>query len=404
MDNSRKDFPLLHRKVHDHPLIYFDNAATTHKPKAVIDAVSHFYEHDYGTVHRAIYSLAANSTSLYEEAREKFRGHLNAERVEEIIFTRGTTEAINLVAHSFSKAFLKRGDNIIITETEHHANIVPWQLVCEERGANLFVIPVNDAGELDLKAFEKLLTPRTKLVALAHISNSLGVVHPIEEVVRLAHDNGSKVLIDGAQAAPHMKIDVQKLDADFYAFSGHKMYGPTGIGVLYGKLALLEAIPPFMGGGDMIEMVTFPKTTYQKPPLKFEAGTPMIAQAVGLAAALDYLNGVGLEAIDRYEQQLTQYALEKLQTIEEVEVLGPKEKRAPIIGFRVPGVHPLDLGTLLDLNGVALRTGHLCAQPTMNRFDETSLLRISFSFYNTKEEIDAFVEYLSSHLSRLYQA
>lgn len=401
VEQIRKDFPMLQKKMHGKPLIYLDSAATAQKPQSVIDAMSDFYANHYGTVHRAVYELAAHSTQKYQEIREKIRRFLNAEKVEEIIFTRGTTDSINLVASSFGKAFIQPGDEVIISEVEHHSNIVPWQLLCEDRGATLKIIPVNDRGELILEEYKKMLSDRTKIVAVAHIANSLGTVHPVKEIIQLAHASGAKVLIDGAQAAPHIPIDVQELDADFYAFSGHKAYGPTGIGVLYGKKELLEQMPPYQGGGDMIDQVDFEKSTYNELPMKFEAGTPMIAQVFGLGGAIDYLNDIGMTKIHEREQELLRYANEKLMEIEGLRMIGTAREKSGILCFVIDGVHPMDIGTLMDLQGIAIRTGHHCAQPTMKRFGITSTSRVSLALYNTKEEIDHFVEVLSTVLQTL---
>jgi cysteine desulfurase/selenocysteine lyase len=390
----RKDFPMLDKTMHGKPLIYFDSAATAQKPHAVIEAITSFYRDHYGTVHRAVYQLAAESSANYEKVRQKIQSFLNAQQVEEIIFTRGTTESINLVAFSFSQAFVKPGDEILISALEHHSNIVPWQMICEQAGARLKVIPMNEKGELSLEEYEKLLSHRTRLVAVNHISNALGTVNPIKQMAAMAHAAGAYILVDGAQSAPHQKIDVQELDADFFVFSGHKAMGPTGIGVLYGKAALLNAMPPYQGGGDMIEKVTFEKTTYNKLPLKFEAGTPMIAEVIGLGAAIDYLQAIGLDTIHRWEQQLLNHATEKLQDIPGIRFIGQAKQKGAIISFTIDGIHALDLGTFLDLKGIAIRTGHHCAQPVMDFFHVPSTARASFAFYNTLEEIDAFVQAL----------
>ncbi len=401
MNDYAKDFPMLKKTMHGRPLIYLDSAATAQKPQTVIDAIANFYRDHYGTVHRAVYELAADSTTMYHEARVKAQKFIEAKRPEEIIFTRGTTGSINLAAYSFGKAFIKPGDEIIISEIEHHANIVPWQMMCEERRAQLKIIPVDDRGVLNLEEYQKLLSPKTKLVAVAHVSNALGTVHPVKKLIGMAHDAGAKVLIDGAQAAPGMKIDVQDLDADFYAFSGHKIYGPTGIGVLYGKYDLLDELPPAQGGGDMIEKVTFDKTTYQKPPLKFEAGTPLIAQAIGLGAAIDYIDSIGIETIASHKQSLLARATERLEKIPALSIMGTAPEKGAIISFNVKGVHPLDIGTMLDLKGIAVRTGHLCAQPAMARFGVGQTTRASFAIYNTPEEIDAFADALEEVIRKL---
>jgi cysteine desulfurase/selenocysteine lyase len=389
---DRQDFPMLEKMVHGKPLIYLDSAATTLKPQPVIDAISQFYSSQYGTVHRAVYQLAEESTAQYNAVREQVQQFLHAKSSEEIIFTKGTTEAINLVAFSFGQAFVQPGDEILISAMEHHSNIVPWQLLCERRQAHLKIIPLLPNGELDLEAYEKLLSPRTKLVSIAHISNVLGVINPIEAIVKSAHRVGAKVFVDGAQSAPHLSIDIQALGCDFFAFSGHKIYGPTGIGILYGKKELLEKMSPYQGGGDMIQTVTFEKTTFQPPPLKFEAGTPLIAEVMGLGAALKYVNSYGLDKIASYETLLIQEAYKQLSQVEQLHILGPSRHRASLITFNMEGVHPLDAATLLDLQGIAVRSGHLCAQPLLNSLGCTSALRLSLAPYNTVEEIDYFCE------------
>lgn len=392
-DEIRADFPILEKTI------YLDSAATTQKPRQVIEAMNRFYSEEYGTVHRAVYRLAREATSQYSAVREQVRAFLNAASVDEIVFTKGTTEAINLVAYSFGQAFIEAGDEIIISEMEHHANIVPWQRLCEEKGAHLKIIPIDEKGELDLKAYERLLTARTKLVAIAHISNSTGTLNPIEKIAQLAHAKGAYVLIDGAQSAAHMPVDVQKIDADFFVFSGHKAFGPTGVGILYGKSELLEKMPPYQCGGDMIETVTLTKTTFQKAPLKFEAGTPLIAQVIALGAALTYIESIGREQIAAYERELLEYATKKLLEIPGLSLIGQAEQKGPILTFVVQDVHPLDIGTLLDLKGIAVRTGHLCSQPTMQRFGITSAVRASFAVYNTFAEIDLFIAALEEVLA-----
>lgn len=394
IEKIRNDFPMLGKRMHGKPLIYFDSAATAQKPNAVIDAISDFYRDHYGTVHRAIYQLATRSTEEYQKVRRKVRGFIHAAKDEEVIFTRGTTDAINMVAYSFGKAFMKEGDEILISAMEHHSNIVPWQLLCEDRGATLKVIPMNEKGELLLDEYEKLLNARTRLVAVTHLCNSLGTVNPIKEIIAMAHRAGAKVLVDGAQSAPHIKIDVQELDVDFFAFSGHKLMGPTGIGVLYGKYELLNRMPPYQGGGDMIESVTFEKTTYNTLPLKFEAGTPMIAEVMGLGAAIDYIESIGIEAIQQWEHELLSYATAQMEQIPGVRIIGQASKKGALISFAVEGIHPLDLGTFLDLRGIAIRTGHHCAQPVMQFFKVPATARISFALYNTIEEIDYFISSL----------
>ena len=390
----REDFPMLRKTMHGQPLIYLDTAATAQKPQAVIDAITDFYQDHYGTVHRAVYELALHSSADYQKTREKARDFLHAAKMEEIIFTRGTTESINLIAYSFGKAFVQPGDEIIISAMEHHSNIVPWQLLCEDRGAVLKVIPMNEKGELILEEYAKLLNSRTRLVAVTHVSNSLGTINPIQQMAQMAHEAGAVILIDGAQSAPHFAIDVQALDIDFFVFSGHKLFGPTGIGILYGRESLLKQMPPYQGGGDMIEQVTFAKTTYNDLPLKFEAGTPMIAEVIGLGAAMDYLQGVGLEAIQQWEHELLTYATEKMSQIPKIRFIGQADQKSCLISFVMEDVHALDIGTFLDLKGIAIRTGHVCAQPVMKFFGVPAIARASFAFYNTKEEIDQFVQAL----------
>ena len=388
----REDFPMMKKTMNGKPLIYLDTASTSQKPKVVIDAIKCFYEEDCGTVHRAVYEIAAHSTEMYSAVRSKVQRFINAREEEEIVFTRGTTEAINLVAYSYGRTFLNEGDEIIITEMEHHSNIVPWQLLAEEKGLKLKFIPMSLNGELRIDVFKDLLSKQTKFVSVGHISNATGTVNPIKEIIKLSHGVGAKVMVDGAQVVSHLSLDMQELDADFYAFSGHKMYGPTGIGILYGKLSLLEAMPPFISGGDMIESVTMEKSTFQAPPLKFEAGTPSIASVIGLGAAIDYIQEIGREAIDEWQKKLVTFAMEKLQRIRGIKIIGMSKERGPIISFTLEGVHPLDLGTLLGLKGIAVRTGHLCAQPTMKRFGVQSLARLSFGIYNTIEEIDTTIQ------------
>lgn len=401
LSQYRKDFPILHKKINEHPLVYLDTAATAQKPKRVIEAMNDFYLNHYGTVHRAIYDLSVDATAKYQHVRKKIQKFLNARQPEEIIFTRGTTESINMVAYSFGKAFIHPGDEILIPEIEHHSNIVPWQILCEDRGAILKVIQVNDQGEIDKEQFASLLSSRTKLIALAHVSNVTGTIHPIREIISMAKKVGAKVLIDGAQAAPHLPVDVQALGCDFYLFSGHKMYGPTGIGILYGKKELLEEMPPYQGGGDMIDQVTFHHTTYNSLPLKFEAGTPMIAEVIGLGTATDYISKIGLENIHTWEETLRIYAKEQLKKIPSIRILGPDSNQAAVLSFVIKDIHPLDLGTLLNLAGFAVRTGHLCAQPAMKRFGIDHAVRISFGLYNTVQEIDLFVETLKKIIQQL---
>ncbi|HET9408617.1 MAG TPA: cysteine desulfurase [Candidatus Sulfotelmatobacter sp.] len=391
IERVRPDFPILREKVHGHELVYLDNAATSQKPKTVIDAIVHYYEHDNSNVHRGVHHLSERATEEYEAARKSVQQFLHAGRSSEIIFTRGTTEAINLVAQTYGRAHVGAGDEVLITAMEHHSNIVPWQMLCEERKAKLRVAPINERGELILEEFERFLTSRTKIVAVGHVSNALGTLNPVGQIVRMAHAKSIPVLVDGAQAAPRLPINVQELDCDFYAFSSHKAYGPTGFGVLYGKQALLEAMPPYQGGGDMISSVTFEKTLYNKVPHKFEAGTPDMAGAVGLHAAIDYLNDLGLENIAAYEHDLLSYATEAVSTIPGVRIVGTAKEKAGVLSFVMEGVHPHDIGTILDQEGIAIRTGHHCAQPVMERFGIDATARASFGLYNTKEEVDALV-------------
>lgn len=395
LSRLRDDFPMLKRTMHGKPLIYFDSAATAQKPESVIDAMDTFYRAQYGTVHRAVYELSIFATQQYQECRQRIAHFINAAKPQEIIFTRGTTESINTVAYSFGKAFIRPGDEILITEMEHHSNIVPWQIMCEDRQAILKVAPMDENGELLLEQFAALLSEKTKLVALTHVANSTGTLNPIKKIASMVHQTKAKLLVDGAQSAPHMPIDVQELDADFYVFSGHKVYGPTGIGILYGKEALLEAMPPYQGGGDMIESVTFPKTTYNVLPMKFEAGTPMIAEVIGLGAAIEYLSNIGMARIHQWESSLLDHATHGLEKIAGLKIIGPKANKEPIISFTCEGVHPLDIGTMLDLRGIAIRTGHHCAQPTMRHFNVSATARVSFGLYNNKEEIDTFLSSLS---------
>lgn len=387
----RADFPILSAQVHGKPLVYLDNAATTQKPQAVIDAISHYYTHENANIHRGVHHLSQVATDSYEAARQTVQRFLNAADQREIIFVRGTTEGINLVAQTYGRANVGAGDEIIISAMEHHSNIVPWQILCEEKGARLRIAPINDEGELLLDEFEALLNAKTKLVAVAHISNALGTVNPIARIVELAHSRGIPVLVDGAQAAPHLPVDVRALDCDFYAFSGHKIYGPTGIGVLYGKRELLEAMPPYQGGGDMIRSVTFEKTLYNQLPYKFEAGTPHIAGVVGLGAALDYVSNLGLEAALAHEQDLLEYGTKALEAVSGLRLVGTAKKKAGVLSFVMENIHPHDIGTILDQEGIAIRTGHHCAQPVMQRFGIPATARASLAIYNTKTDIDALV-------------
>lgn len=383
------------------PLIYMDSAATTHKPQILLDSLCTFYGREYGTVHRAVYQLATQATAHYNEVRASIRTFLNAASSEEIIFTRGTTESINLVASCIGRLLIKPGDRILISAMEHHSNLVPWQMICEQYGAKLEIIPLTPDGRLDISALHTLLKQPTKFVAVSHVSNVIGIRNPVEEIIALAHKAGAYVLVDGAQSAPHEVIDVQKMDCDFFVFSGHKLYGPTGIGILYGKAELLEAMPPYQGGGDMIEQVTFAKTTYQKAPLKFEAGTPMIAEVIGLGAVITQLSQWGWQNIHAYEQQLMDTLLHRLSEIKQVRIVGPMEKRSSLVSFTIDGLHPLDLATLLDLRGIALRTGHLCAQPLLAHFGVESVLRFSVGLYNTPNDIDACIKALKDAIRQL---
>jgi cysteine desulfurase/selenocysteine lyase len=394
VDRVRCDFPILRTQVHGKPLVYLDNGATSQKPQAVIDAVSHYYETGNANVHRGVYALSESATAAYEGARTKLARFLNAREDREIIYVRGTTEAINLAASSFGRLKVRSGDEILVSAMEHHSNIVPWQILAEQVGATIKVIPMNQAGELRLDEYEKLLTPRARLVAVAHISNSLGTINPIKEMTALAHARGVPVLVDGAQGAPHLAVDVQDLDCDFYTVSGHKMFGPTGIGVLYGKATQLEAMPPYQGGGDMIRSVTFAKTTYAPIPAKFEAGTPDIAGVVGLGAAVDYLGGLDRKAAAAHEQDLLDYATGRLATVPGLTIVGTAARKASVISFVLAGIHAHDVGTIVDQAGVAIRTGHHCTQPVMEFFGVPATARASFAFYNTRHEVDALVDAL----------
>jgi cysteine desulfurase / selenocysteine lyase len=389
VERIRGDFPALHQQVHGKPLIYLDNAATTQKPYQVIKALEHYYRWDNANIHRAVHQLSERATENYEAARNKVQRFINAAQREEVVFVRGTTEAINLVAQSFARPRLRAGDEILISYLEHHSNIVPWQIVCEQTGAKLRVVPINEAGELILEEYERLLSSQTRLVAIAHASNALGTLNPVSRVIELAHGRGIPVLVDGAQAVPHLPVDVQHLDCDFYAFSGHKMIGPTGIGVLYGKQEWLEAMPPYQGGGDMIRSVSFEKTLYNELPYKFEAGTPAIAEAIGLGAAVDYLAALGMDKVAAYEQGLLAYATQTLAQIPGVRLIGTAQEKVGVLSFILEEVHPHDMGTVLDREGIAIRTGHHCAQPVMERFGVPATARASFAFYNTQAEVDA---------------
>lgn len=388
VERIRADFPVLHQTVNGKPLIYLDNGASSQVPQVVIDRGSVYIEQEHSNIHRGVHYLSQRATTAYEGARETVKRFINARESRECIFVRGATEGINLVMHGYGRKFIGAGDEIIISAMEHHANIVPWQMLCEEKGARLRVIPMNDAGELLLDEYDGLLNERTKFVAVTHVSNALGTINPIKEMIAQAHKYGVPVLIDGAQSAPHMPVDVQDLDCDFYAFSGHKMYAPTGSGVVYGKAALLEKMNPFQGGGDMIKTVTFEKTTYAELPNKMEAGTPAIASQIGLGAAIDYLNSIGREQAAVYEAELLRYATERVSTIEGVRIIGTAAHKASVLSFVIDGIHPHDIGTILDQEGIAVRAGHHCAQPVMQRFNVPATARASFAFYNTKEEID----------------
>jgi cysteine desulfurase/selenocysteine lyase len=388
----RQDFPILHRQVHCKPLVYLDNAASTQKPQVVIDTLSNFYSQMNSNIHRGVHFLSQRSTRDYDAARRTIKEFINAEEFEEVIFTRGTTESNNLIAATYGRKFLNEGDEVIISEMEHHSNIVPWQMICEERGAKLRVIPINDDGELIMEEYEKLLSEKTKIVGIVHVSNSLGTINPVKEIIRMAHNVGAKVLVDGAQSIQHVAIDVQDLDCDFFSFSGHKIYGPTGIGVFYGKKELLDAMPPYQGGGDMIMTVTFDQTTFNDLPYKFEAGTPNIAGAIGLGAAIEYVQSLGLDVIERYEHKLLSYATEELNKIDGFRMIGTAKKKSSVAAFVMDGLHPMDIGTMLDMEGVAIRTGHHCTEPLMQHFGVPATSRASFAFYNTLEEVDVLVD------------
>jgi len=391
IQNIRAQFPALHQEVNGKPLVYFDNGATSQKPQMVIDAITKYYSEENSNIHRGVHFLSQQATNKYEAAREATRRFINADSIEEIIITRGTTEAINLVASCLSKSLFKAGDEILISAIEHHSNIVPWQMACEQTGAILKVIPVLDSGELDMNAFKNILSEKTKLLAVNHISNALGTINPIEEMIALAHAKGALVLIDGAQAVPHTKVDVQALNADFYCFSAHKMYGPTGIGILHGKKEILEKIPPYHGGGEMIKEVTFEGSTYNDLPYKFEGGTPNIAGGIGLEAAIRFMEEVGVENIAKQEADLLAYATQKLAEVGGIRIVGEAKNKAGLVSFLIEGIHPFDAGTILDKLGIAIRTGHHCAQPVMARFNIPGTMRASFAVYNTKEEIDIFI-------------
>jgi cysteine desulfurase / selenocysteine lyase len=391
LDALRADFPALRRRIRGLPLVYLDNAATTHKPEAVIDTISRFYRETNSNVHRGVHTLSQEATDLYEQARESVRRFLHAGSTSEIVFTRGTTESINLVAQTYGRAHIGAGDEIIVSTMEHHSNIVPWQMLCEQTGAVLRVIPITDEGELRMDEFERLLSPRTKLVSVVHVSNALGTINPVKRIIRLAHAAGVPVLLDGAQSVQHLPVDVRELDCDFYAFSGHKVYGPTGIGVLYGKERLLEDMPPYQGGGDMILTVSFERTVYNELPFKFEAGTPNIAGAVGLGAALDYLASLDMRAVAEHERDVLDYATARLLSLPELLIIGTAAEKVSVVSFMFCAVHPHDIGTILDQHGIAIRAGHHCAQPTMQRLNIPATARASFALYNTREDVDALV-------------
>jgi cysteine desulfurase/selenocysteine lyase len=391
IQSIRKDFPVLNRQVNGKPLVYFDNAATSQTPKQVIQSIVNYYENYNSNIHRGVHTLSQEATDAYEKARQTLQAHLNVARPEEVILTSGTTHSINIVASGFA-SLLKEGDELLVSAMEHHSNIVPWQMACEKTGAMLKVIPMNSMGELEMDVFDQLLSERTRLVFCNHVSNALGTINPIKEIITKAHAVGAAVLVDGAQAAPHFKVDVQKLDVDFYTLSAHKVCGPTGIGLLYGKRSWLEKLPPYQGGGEMIAEVSFEKTTYADLPHKFEAGTPNIAGGIAFGAAIDYMNQIGFEAIAAYEEELLVYATNQLKQIEGIEFVGEAKNKASVISFNLKGIHPYDVGSILDKLGIAVRTGHHCAQPVMQHFNVPGTVRASFAFYNTKEEIDIFVE------------
>ncbi|MCI5083143.1 MAG: cysteine desulfurase [Saprospiraceae bacterium] len=392
VEELRKEFPLLSTEMNGHPIVFLDSAASSQKPQVLIDSIDHYYKNLHANVHRGVYQLSQEATHAHEEGRKRIQKFINAGSDKEIIFVRGTTEGINLVASSFGRKYLKEGDEVLISAMEHHSNIVPWQLACEQSGAQIKVIPVNDEGELIMEEFDRLLTEKTKIVSVVHVSNALGTINPVKEIIEKAHAKGVPVLVDGAQSIPHMKVDVQDLDADFYTFSGHKMFGPTGIGILYGKEKWLNEMPPYHGGGEMIKTVTFEKTTYNELPFKFEAGTPDIEGSIGIGVAAEYIEKIGQENIARYEHELLEYATEQLSQIEGLRIVGTAKNKASVVSFLIDGTHPYDVGTILDKLGIAVRTGHHCTQPLMDRFGIPGTVRASFAFYNNKADIDRLVE------------
>lgn len=401
LENLRKDFLILATKVHAKPLIYLDNGATAQKPKQVLDAIQNYYQISNANVHRGVHQLSQQATSLFDKARQTVQKHLNAAKQEEIIFTKGTTESLCLLAATFENTILKKGDEVIVSEMEHHSNIVPWQVLAEKVGASIKVLPVNDAGEISLEDFKGIFNPKSKLLAITHVSNTLGSINPIQEMCSIAHQNNVLVVVDGAQAVPHMQVNVQQLDCDFYVYSGHKLFGPTGIGILYGKETLLTSLPPYQTGGGMIKTVSFAKTEYADLPQKFEAGTPNIEGAIGLASAIDYVNSIGFELIQRYEQDLLNYATAQLQAIDGLKIIGTAQHKASVLSFVIDGLHPFDVGTILDQQGIAVRTGHHCTQPLMQRFGIPGTIRASFAFYNTFEEIDALTKGVNKAIKML---
>ena len=392
VEKVREDFPILHQDIYGKPLAYLDNAATTQKPQAVVDALTRYYTEDNSNIHRGVHALSLRATDAYESVRETVRSFLGAADRDEIIFVRGATEGINLVAATYGAANIGEGDEVVITNLEHHSNIVPWQIICNDKGANLRVVPMDDRGELDLDAYEKLLTPRTKIAALSHVSNALGTINPVAEMIRIAHDRGIPVLLDSAQAVPHMPVDVQALGCEFLAFSAHKVYGPTGVGAVYVRKDIMESMPPYQAGGDMIAMVTFEKTTYNKIPYKFEAGTPNIAGVIGMGAALDYVTGLGWDGLLAHEEDVVQYTVDTIGGLDGVHLIGTPKRRTGVVSFEIEGVHPHDAGTILDREGIAVRAGHHCSQPVMDFFGVPATVRASFGLYNTRSEVDRLAD------------